>query len=45
VIAERQDLKHTLKDMTVAEFRDRLSPETVILLPFGSQEEQGPHAP
>ncbi|MDS1138132.1 creatininase family protein [Nitratireductor indicus] len=38
-------MKHALKDMTVAEFRDRLSPETVILLPFGSQEEQGPHAP
>jgi creatinine amidohydrolase len=38
-------LKHALKDMTVAEFRDRLTPETVILLPFGSQEEQGPHAP
>lgn len=38
-------MKHTLKDMTVAEFRDRLTPETVILLPFGSQEEQGPHAP
>ncbi|WP_172296219.1 creatininase family protein [Pseudoruegeria sp. HB172150] len=31
--------------MTVAEFRDRLSEEPVILLPFGSQEEQGPHAP
>ena len=38
-------MKHALKDMTVAEFRDRLTPETVILLPFGSQEEQGPHAP
>ncbi|MEO3997501.1 creatininase family protein [Mesorhizobium sp. CAU 1732] len=38
-------MKYALKDMTVAEFRDRLSPDTVILLPFGSQEEQGPHAP
>lgn len=38
-------MKHALKDMTVAEFRDRLRPDTVILLPFGSQEEQGPHAP
>lgn len=37
--------KHALKDMTAAEFRDRLTPQTVILLPFGSQEEQGPHAP
>lgn len=31
--------------MTVAEFRDRLPENPVILLPFGSQEEQGPHAP
>ena len=31
--------------MTVAEFRDRLKDDPVILLPFGSQEEQGPHAP
>lgn len=38
-------MKHALKDMTAAEFRDRLDPQTVILLPFGSQEEQGPHAP
>ena len=31
--------------MTVAEFRDRLADPPVILLPFGSQEVQGPHAP
>ncbi|MFD1882875.1 creatininase family protein [Paracoccus pacificus] len=31
--------------MTVAEFRDRLPEDPVILLPLGSQEEQGPHAP
>jgi len=37
--------KHALKDMTFAEFRERLSDKPVILLPFGSQEEQGPHAP
>lgn len=37
--------KHALKDMTFAEFRERLSEKPVILLPFGSQEEQGPHAP
>jgi len=37
--------KHALKDMTFAEFRDRLPEKPVILLPFGSQEEQGPHAP
>lgn len=37
--------KHALKDMTFAEFRERLSENPVILLPFGSQEEQGPHAP
>lgn len=38
-------MKHALKDMTVAEFRDRLADAPVILLPFGSQEVQGPHAP
>ncbi len=31
--------------MTVAEFRDRLPEDPVILLPLGSHEEQGPHAP
>lgn len=31
--------------MTAAEFRIRLAEEPVILLPLGSQEEQGPHAP
>ena len=38
-------VKHALKEMTVAEFRDRLADDPVILLPFGSQETQGPHAP
>lgn len=38
-------MKHALKDMTVAEFRDRLADDPVILLPLGSHEEQGPHAP
>lgn len=38
-------MKHALKDMTVAEFRDRLADDPVILLPMGSHEEQGPHAP
>lgn len=37
--------KHALKDMTFVEFRERLSDRPVILLPFGSHEEQGPHAP
>jgi len=37
--------KYALKDMTFAEFRERLPEKPVILLPFGSQEEQGPHAP
>lgn len=37
--------KNALKDMTFAEFRERLPEKPVILLPFGSQEEQGPHAP
>lgn len=31
--------------MTFAEFRERLPGGPVILLPLGSQEEQGPHAP
>lgn len=42
-------MKHALKDMTFAEVRERLSAAgkggPVILLPFGSQENQGPHAP
>lgn len=38
-------MKHALRDMTAAEFRDRLEGDPVILLPFGSHEEQGPHAP
>ena len=38
-------MKHALKDMTFAEFRERLPEGPVILLPLGSQEEQGPHAP
>lgn len=37
--------KHLLKDLTWVEFRDRLKEKPVILLPFGSQEEQGPQAP
>lgn len=37
--------KHALKDMTVAEFRDRLKDDPVMLLPLGSHEEQGPHTP
>lgn len=37
--------KHLLKDLTWIEFRDRLGDDPVILLPFGSQEEQGPQAP
>ena len=39
------DRKHALKDMTSAEFRLRMAEKPVILLPFGSQEVQGPHAP
>lgn len=38
-------MKHALNEMTAAEFRDRLPDEPVILLPLGSQEVQGPHAP
>ncbi|PZX14872.1 creatinine amidohydrolase [Palleronia aestuarii] len=38
-------MKYALQDMTVAEFRDRLPENPVILLPLGSQEVQGPHCP
>lgn len=37
--------KHVLADMTFAEFGERLAERPVVILPFGSQEEQGPHAP
>lgn len=37
--------KHLLKDMTWVEFRERLADDPIILLPLGSQEEQGPMAP
>jgi len=37
--------KCLLKDMTWVEFRDRLRDNPTILIPLGSQEEQGPHAP
>lgn len=37
--------KHLLKDMTWVEFRERMAEDPIVLLPFGSQEEQGPVAP
>jgi creatinine amidohydrolase len=37
--------KHLLKDMTWIEFRERLADRPTILIPLGSQEEQGPMAP
>jgi creatinine amidohydrolase len=37
--------KFRLQDMTCAEFAERLPEKPVIILPFGAQEEQGPHAP
>jgi len=38
--------KHLLKDMTFVEFRQRIAAgKPVILIPLGSQEEQGPNAP
>ncbi len=37
--------KFRLQDMTCVEFAERLPEKPVILLPFGAQEEQGPHAP
>ena len=38
--------RHALQDLTWVEFAERLKGDKpVILLPLGSQEEQGPHAP
>lgn len=40
--------KHALEELTFVEFKDRLTEQPrppVVLLPFGSHEEQGPHAP
>ncbi len=37
--------KHLLKDFTWVEFRERIKEKPVMLIPLGSQEEQGPHAP
>ena len=38
-------IKHRLQDMSWAEFRDRLAEPPVMLLPMGTQEEQGPNVP
>lgn len=38
-------IKHLLEDMSFVEFGERLADDPVILLPFGSQEEQGPACP
>jgi creatinine amidohydrolase len=37
--------KHAIKHMTFVEFRERIVDEPVVIIPLGSQEEQGPHAP
>ncbi|MDA8051018.1 MAG: creatininase family protein [Rhodospirillales bacterium] len=37
--------KHLLAQLTSAEARERLAARPVILLPLGSHEDQGPHAP
>jgi creatinine amidohydrolase len=37
--------KHVLAEMTFREFEQRLAENPVILLPLGSQEEQGPTSP
>lgn len=38
-------VKHRLKDMSFVEFRQRMADDPVIILPLGSQEEQGPTCP
>ncbi|MCX8995893.1 creatininase family protein [Rhizobiaceae bacterium BDR2-2] len=44
---ERADAmkKVAIRDMTHAEFAERMKEPAVILVPLGSQEQQGPHAP
>lgn len=37
--------KHALKEMSFVEFGERMKENPVVLIPLGSQEEQGPHAP
>ena len=37
--------KHRLEDLTFVEFRERIADDPVVLVPLGSQEEQGPMAP
>jgi creatinine amidohydrolase len=37
--------KYAIAEMTHAEFAERVRRPAVILIPLGSQEEQGPHAP
>ncbi|GAA0298367.1 creatininase family protein [Sphingomonas oligophenolica] len=37
--------QHALQDLTWVEFEERRAGQPVIVLPLGSQEEQGPHAP
>lgn len=37
--------RHALQDLTWVEFRDRIAEDPVILLPLGSHEQHGPHAP
>ena len=38
-------MKNQLEDLTYIEFRERLKDDPVILIPLGSQEQQGPSAP
>ena len=38
-------MKSQLEDLTFVEFRERLADDPVILVPLGSQEEQGASAP
>ena len=38
-------MKVNLRDMSHTEFMERLTDRTVILIPLGSLEVQGPHAP
>src|SRR5262245_47712027 len=38
-------MKAQLEDLTYVEFRERLKDDPVVIVPLGSQEEQGPSAP
>lgn len=45
ISSERARVKTQLEDLTYVEFRERLKDDPVVIIPLGSQEEQGASAP